>query len=326
MRIVNLLKTLLLGTLPVLPVVAQGQPPNRRLTAEEYIAQWQEVAVAKMKEHGIPASITLAQGLLESGNGNSELARDANNHFGIKCTPDWRGGKVYHDDDRKNDCFRKYRDAADSYEDHSKFLLRPRYADLFTLRPTDYKGWAHGLKKAGYATDPRYPQKLIDLIERYELNKLDSGQRPARPAKPSTAPTTQPTRPPRRGDSEEVTVTIGAARPVERYAGRIKMVTARKGDTFERLAGELGQIPGMMARWNDLPKDAGLAEGQVIFLQPKRNSVKDPATHTVKAGESLWSISQQHAIKLDKLAAYNGLSPDAPVKPGTRLTLRKPKR
>ena len=325
MRTVDLLKTLLLVALPVLPAVAQGQPPQRRLTAEEYITQWQQVAVAKMKEHGIPASITLAQGLLESGNGNSELAREANNHFGIKCTPDWRGGKVYHDDDRKNDCFRKYRDAADSYEDHSRFLLRPRYADLFTLKPTDYKGWAHGLKKAGYATDPRYPQKLIDLIERYELNKLDSGQRPAKAARPAP-PHASGGRPPRRSEGEEVTVTIGAARPVERFAGRIKMVTARKGDTFARLADELGQIPGMLAHWNDLPKGAAREEGQVIFLQPKRNSVKDPATHTVMAGESLWSISQQYAIKLDKLAAYNGLAPDAPVKPGTRLSLRKAKR
>ncbi len=310
--------------LALLPLVAQGQPPHRRITAEEYIEQWREVAVAKMKEHGIPASITLAQGLLESGNGNSMLAREANNHFGIKCTPDWKGGRVYHDDDRKDDCFRKYRDAADSYEDHSRFLGRPRYADLFTLKPTDYKGWAHGLKTAGYATDPRYPQKLIELIERYELHTLDRGQRPSRPVvKP--APPSRPVRPPR-GGADEVTVTIGQARPVERFAGRIKYVTARKGDTFDGLARELGQVPGMLARFNDMRKDGALQEGQVVFLQPKRNSVKDPENHTVRGGETLWGISQQHGMKLAKLAAYNGLDPDAPVKAGTRLTLRRPKR
>ena len=152
-----------------------GQPDGERLTAEQYIEQWKEVAVRKMKEHGIPASITLAQGLLESGNGNSKLAREANNHFGIKCTPDWTGGKSYHDDDKKDDCFRKYKDAAQSYEDHAKFLQKPRYASLFELKPTDYEGWARGLKKAGYATDPAYPQKLISLIERYRLNDLDRG-------------------------------------------------------------------------------------------------------------------------------------------------------
>ncbi|MCC6577202.1 MAG: glucosaminidase domain-containing protein [Flavobacteriales bacterium] len=322
MRIVHLLRTCIPGTLLLLPVAAAAQ----RLTAEDYIARWQDVAVAKMKEHGIPASITLAQGLLESGNGNSVLALKANNHFGIKCTPDWSGGKVYHDDDRRNDCFRKYRDAADSYEDHSRFLLRPRYADLFTLKPTDYKGWAHGLKKAGYATDPRYPQKLIDLIERYELHKLDSGQRPARATKAEPPAPARNTSRRRGGEADEVTLNVGGARPVERHAGRIKYVTARQGDTFTGLAEELGQIPGLLARWNDQDKGSALQEGQVVFLQPKRNSVKDPATHTVKAGESLWSISQRHAIKLAKLAAYNGLAPDAPVRPGTVLSLRKPRR
>jgi flagellum-specific peptidoglycan hydrolase FlgJ len=126
-----------------------------------------------MKRYEIPASITLAQGLLESGNGNSPLARYANNHFGIKCTPDWSGDKYYKDDDKRNDCFRVYSDAEESFEDHSKFLQRPRYSALYRLKTTDYKGWARGLKDAGYATNPQYPQLLINLIERYELYQYD---------------------------------------------------------------------------------------------------------------------------------------------------------
>lgn len=304
---------------------AQGQPPNKRFTAEEYIAQWKEVAVRKMKEHGIPASITLAQGLLESGNGNSELARTANNHFGIKCTSDWTGGKSYHDDDRKNDCFRKYRDAADSFEDHSKFLKRQRYASLFELKTTDYKGWARGLKAAGYATDPNYPQKLIHLIERYGLDKLDSGVDVAYkpvgkdPQKPATE------RRGRRPVSGAETITISQGRSVEVFEGRIKFVRAKQGDTFRRLAADLEMTHGMLARWNDMDKEAALSEGQIIFIQPKRNK-GETAEHRALEGETLWGVSQQHGVKLAKLAKYNGLSEDAVLHDGQVVYLRKPRR
>ncbi|MBK8341317.1 MAG: glucosaminidase domain-containing protein [Flavobacteriales bacterium] len=312
------LKTSTAAVLMLLAGAAFGQ----RYTAEEYIAQWEGVAVKAMKEHGIPASITLAQGLLESGNGNSELAREARNHFGIKCTPDWTGGKSYHDDDRKNDCFRKYNDAADSYDDHARFLQRPRYAGLFELRTTDYKGWAHGLKKAGYATDPRYPQKLIDLIERYELHKLDSGGKPSRPA-PAPKPSTTKPRP---TEGDEVIVSVDGSRPIQRNALGMKVVMARRGDTFRGVADELGVLAGQVAKWNDQDKNAAIMEGQVLYLQPKRNQAKEAKEHVVRAGESLWSISQEHGMKLEKLALYNGLAEDAPVAPGTRLVLRKPKR
>lgn len=145
----------------------------KNYSAEGYIREYSGIAVREMKKYGIPASITLAQGMLESGNGNSSLARYANNHFGIKCTPDWDGRKYYKDDDRRNDCFRVYKDAEESFEDHSQFLRRKRYAQLFELKSTDYKRWAKGLKKAGYATNPKYPRLLIDLIERYELDRFD---------------------------------------------------------------------------------------------------------------------------------------------------------
>ncbi len=312
----------------VAPAFAQGKPAGPRFTPEEYIAEWKDVAVKKMKEHGIPASITLAQGLLESGNGNSELAREGNNHFGIKCTPDWTGGRTYHDDDKKDDCFRKYKDAAQSYEDHAKFLQKPRYASLFDLKPTDYKGWAHGLKRAGYATDPNYPSKLIALIERYELDKLDRGIDVA--YKPATKPsTTTPAgkKPSRKGSSSsDEVITFGVGRIVESFEGRIKYVEAKEGDDFHKLAQDLEMTHGMLARWNDMDKDGKLTAGQRIYVQPKRNAAKTDAMHVAQAGETLWDVSQRYGVKLSKLAKYNGVSEDAKLQPGQKVVLRKPKR
>lgn len=154
------------------PVIST--PSGTSLSGHEYIAQYKGIAIEEMNRYGIPASIKLAQALLESGNGNSTLAREANNHFGIKCTPEWPGGKAYKDDDRRNDCFRVYERVEDSFRDHSQFLLRNRYAALFELNKDDYRGWARGLKSAGYATNPRYAELLINLIERYELHQYDT--------------------------------------------------------------------------------------------------------------------------------------------------------
>lgn len=324
--IVDMLKTLILIPFMVLTtVLVAGQPPNeRRYTAEEYIQQWKQVAVTKMREHGIPASITLAQGLLESGNGNSKLAREGNNHFGIKCTPDWTGGKTYHDDDAKGECFRKYKDAAQSYDDHAKFLQRPRYAALFELKPTDYKGWAHGLKKAGYATDPNYAPKLISLIERYELHKLDRGVDVA--YKPANTPAPAPSRTGKRPTGSAETITIGAGRSVDVFEGRIKYVRVKAGEDLQKLAREVELTPGLLARWNDMDKGATLTEGQRIYIQPKRNASKSAAVHTARDGESLWSVSQEHGVKLAKLAKYNELPADARLSAGQKVHLRKGRR
>ena len=151
----------------------QQKAARNKITTEEYIATYKKIARKEMKQHGIPASITLAQGILESGNGNSELARRANNHFGIKCTKDWNG-KTYHiDDDKPNECFRRYKHPEASFHDHSAFLKSKRYSGLFELDRDDYKGWAKGLKKAGYATNPKYPQLLINLIEKHKLYQYD---------------------------------------------------------------------------------------------------------------------------------------------------------
>ena len=329
----------------VLPLAAQSAPPlfvpgGDRLTAEDYIELWKSVAVEKMKQHGIPASVTLAQGLLESGNGNSELAREANNHFGIKCTPDWSGGKAYHDDDRKNDCFRKYRDAADSYEDHSKFLQRPRYASLFELKTTDYKGWAQGLKKAGYATDPAYPRKLIELIERYELHKLDEGQDISFRRRESEergeggkgsdgGAKTEKGKSRGKGgrvSDEEVTMNIGQGRQVEKFEGRVKFTRAKAGDSIKKIAEDMETMPGWVAGWNDLDKDAKLEEGQVIYLSPKLSKSKRAATHDVRAGDTLWNISQEYGVKLSKLCAYNAMQPTDALRTGMVVHLRKPRK
>lgn len=153
------------------PVVVSKR---KRSSVDEYIDTYSSIAMSEMRSSKIPASITLAQGILESGSGNGRLAKEANNHFGIKCHG-WKGAKIYHDDDRSQECFRKYRAAETSYKDHSKFLTgRKRYANLFKLKAHDYKGWARGLRAAGYATDRKYPQKLIALIERYELYNYDA--------------------------------------------------------------------------------------------------------------------------------------------------------
>lgn len=155
---------------------SSNKPVALSASAQDYISRYKDIAIKEMNTYGIPASITLAQGLLESANGNSTLAREANNHFGIKCTSDWKGGSFLKDDDAIDDCFRVYNSAEDSFRDHSEFLLRKRYAALFELERNDYVGWAKGLKQAGYATNPRYAQLLIDLIERYELHHYDRGE------------------------------------------------------------------------------------------------------------------------------------------------------
>jgi len=307
-------------------VANEGGEP--RMTATEYIAQWKDVAVQQMTLHGIPASITLAQGLLESGNGNSDLAKKSNNHFGIKCHSDWRGKKVYHDDDRKGECFRKYKNAADSYRDHSIFLKKRRYEFLFDLKQTDYKAWAKGLKKAGYATDPKYPHKLIDLIERHGLDEYDKKDGSSRGifARRKKKETSKPAAAVANAATDAGTVTIGSGHALNVHENNIKYVQAKDGDTFASIAEELGSRAGMIARWNDVEKTKKLEPGQVVFIQPKRNKVKGTKVHHVRAGESLWSISQHYGIKLRKLAEYNGVDAQISLTPGQKIRLKKPPR
>jgi hypothetical protein len=293
--------------------LASGQ---KKLSPHDYIDRWADVAVRQMVDHGIPASITLAQGILESGNGNSELAAKSNNHFGIKCHSDWDGRRTYHDDDEKGECFRVYKDASDSFEDHSAFLKRSRYAELFELDITDYKGWARGLKKCGYATNPKYAGLLIDLIERYELQRFDEEGLALM----------------ERGESIRNEQANLASTRLHWAAGRevwisdndIRYLIASPTDTYETLAKELDMMPWQFYRYNEVERreeEHALQGGEIVYLQPKR-STGNVDWVTVGAGATLYEIAQQHGIKLKAIIRKNRLKPGHALQEGDRLSLR----
>jgi hypothetical protein len=265
--------------------------------------------MAEMEQYGIPASITLAQGAFESGDGTSRLARKANNHFGIKCH-DWKGKTIYHDDDTNNECFRKYKSVEESYKDHSEFLsTKQRYALLFKLQPDDYKGWAKGLKEAGYATNPSYAGALIKVIEEYELYKYDQQVITKTGGKTDNKKTFSKTE-------------YAGGRKVY-YNNRVKYVIARQGETFSDLSEELDLLSWQLPKYNDMKEEVTLTEGERIYLQPKRNRAEARKQfHIVKEGETMQSISQLYAIKLDKLARRNQLNIDSALKPGDQILLR----
>lgn len=277
---------------------------------EQYIEQYKGLAIQQMNRHGIPASITLAQGLLESGAGTSLLAQKANNHFGIKVGGTWTGPYMLRDDDSRGEKFRVYASPEHSYEDHSLFLTtRPRYASLFRLDKTDYKGWAHGLKAAGYATNPRYAHSLISIIERYDLSRFDGAGAAARatysPASPAPA--------------------AAVAAMDVKCCNDVLYVVAREGDSFASLSGRLGIKEKKLRRYNEVGDDYTLARGDVVFIEKKKTKAA-PALegkyHTVAAGESLHSISQRYALRLSALYGLNELPADYAVKVGDRLRLR----
>jgi len=285
---------------------------NGRYTVEEYISTWNETAIEQMIEHGIPASITLAQGILESSFGNSYLAQKGNNHFGIKCH-DWQGATIHKDDDKKNECFRKYKNAKDSYTDHSKFLTsRSRYAELFKLDKTDYKSWAQGLKKAGYATNPKYDKLLIDLIEKHNLAAYDKKGVLLEPAPVNV-----------KIDIDELTQ-HQEKRPILVNANRTKYVVARDGDTFYRIASEHGLTLRQLHKYNDFPKSkTTLSAGDMIYLMPKANKSRAEMKIKVDSEKTLWSVSQEYGIKLKSLMERNNISsPDALLASGDVIILR----
>jgi len=259
--------------------------------------------------YNIPASITLAQGMLESGNGNSDLAVYANNHFGIKCHNEWSGPTFTKDDDAKDECFRKYPSVLDSYTDHSEFLKkRPRYAPLFELKRNDYKGWAEGLKEAGYATDPKYTKRLLELIENYKLYNYD---------KMESAPTITAS------VSKLSTPDKMEAREVLRFH-LIKYVIVKPGDTFAKIAKDTDKDLWQLYKYNDLTEKDKLIAGQKLYLQPKRNKAIEPF-YIAKKGDSMRSVSQLHGIKLKKLYRKNNMKPGQEPKPGDKLYLRSNK-
>lgn len=287
-------------------------PPGKRITRQEYIAQYAPIALKEMQRTGIPASIKLAQAILESGDGNSRLAVRANNHFGIKCH-DWRGRRIYHDDDERGECFRRYRSAEDSFKDHSDFLTgRSRYAFLFDLNPTDYAAWAAGLKRAGYATHPEYDRLLIRIIEENQLHLYDGQRRAGR----RTQRTSEAEKFPSRQPSSQLTD----------VRNNIKYVLAKEGDTYAGLARELGLMAWELPKYNESLNDRILEEGEIVYLQPKRNRAeRGNDYHVVQEGETLYQISQLHGVKMERLLRMNRLNPGDEVEADEKVWLRRNK-
>lgn len=267
-----------------------------KMTAPQYIEKYKSIAINNMNKHGIPSSITLAQGILESGNGGGRLAVEANNHFGIKCKGSWTGGKIYHDDDEKGECFRKYASPEESYDDHSQFLTSSqRYASLFTLKNTDYKGWAKGLKAAGYATNPQYAELLIGLIERYQLHQYD------------TAAPSWDFKTPAQSDQEFLTKKLDRkARTWGQLNGAIYVV-AREGDTYTKIARNSGRTTSEVLTFNDLQKDAqGPTVGEKVFVTRKKGRTERSILfHRAAVGESARDIAQLYGIRLKTLVRKN---------------------
>ncbi len=307
----------ILLVLPVTIVFGQSY------TVESYIEQWKDVAIRQMQTHKIPASITLAQGILESGYGNSELATKANNHFGIKCH-NWTGPSVKKDDDKKNECFRKYQSAEQSFQDHSEFLTtRSRYASLFELEITDYKAWAKGLRQAGYATNPKYPKLLTDLIERYDLAQFDQLGKEINTNSDLIAVKSDPSV---KAELKENRVKPQVtSREINMLDNRAKYIVAKEGDTFYQIAKEFDMTIPQLHRYNDFPptKDH-LVQGDIVYLTPKRNrNSKKKHKVTLEESKELWQISQTYGIKLKSLMQINAISsPDVAMQKGEVVYLR----
>ena len=296
-------------------------PETRKSPQLIYIERYAEIAVEEMYRSGVPASITLAQGLLESRYGQSELAVKGNNHFGIKCH-NWNGAGMYYDDDRRGECFRKYASPEESYRDHSDFLrFRDRYRFLFDLEPTDYKGWAHGLKKAGYATDSKYPQKLISLIEEFELYKydLDGGDRRQRPDSPARLERVE-----RLDDSRKETFHFALSRQMYSKNG-VPFVYSVEGESYASIAARYNLFHKEILRYNDLKEDVTLYPGTVVYLQKKKKqAAKGLDKHIVDEDDmSLTDIAQRYAVKLSSLLRMNGFTEDYEPKEGEVIILRK---
>jgi LysM repeat protein len=293
--------------------------PAQNLTRGEYIQKYKDIAIQEMAEFGIPASITLAQGVLESGNGNSRLATEANNHFGIKCHTGWEGPSIKIDDDAKDECFRKYDHAMESYKDHSFFLSqRGRYAFLFDLDITDYKGWARGLKQAGYATNPKYADLLIKIIEENDLHKYDlyGGDYVAINKYPDEIP--------KEKNREYEAFGVGNNERKIFLNNDRKFIYARKGDDFYKIADDFNIYNYQLWKYNDLTKEDQLKEGQMIYLEKKKNK-GETDFHTVKVGETMYSISQDYGIKLKQLYKKNRMKAGSSPRTGQVLWLTNKK-
>lgn len=305
-RTLRRLFILLLSAFVMLPQTAQAQADLYR----RYINRYADMAVDQMDRYGVPASITLAQGLLESRAGTSRLATRGNNHFGIKCGGIWSGPYMLVNDDAPNEKFRVYSSVAESYEDHSRFLrYGRRYAFLFDLRKTDYKAWARGLKKAGYATSPTYASALIELIERYDLHEYDKGRR-----KQHREET----------EKEKVQERAGAMHQVRRCNGQYYIV-AREGDTYASLGRLMDVKEKKLRQYNDVDERYTLRAGDIVYLGKKsRHASKQMKRryHVMESGESLYSISQRYGIRLASLCKMNPIDRNYHFSVGDEIRIR----
>ena len=261
-------------------VISTNSAFGQEISRKEYIEKYSSLAVKQMHQYKIPASITLAQGILESNNGNSRLATKANNHFGIKCHG-WEGKKIFADDDKKNECFRNYKNVLESFVDHSLFLNKySRYEFLFDYKITDYKSWAKGLKKAGYATNNKYPELLIKIIEENKLYQFDS----------------------KKIDKN----LISGKRNIYMHPNKIKYVISKNQETYKTIAKSLNIKLKQILKYNDDNNQSVLNVGTKVFIQPKRNRSKQ-RIHVVNNGEDLRTISQTYGVKMKSLKKRNQL-------------------
>jgi LysM repeat protein len=309
------------------PLASTSKPDQ---SANDYINSYKDLAVTEMRRTGIPASITLAQGIIESDCGHSSLAREGNNHFGIKCHNDWTGPTITHDDNRRNECFRKYDRAEDSFYDHSDFLKSgSRYSFLFSINSTDYKAWAHGLKKAGYATNPDYANMLIRTIEENNLWYFDRGYNPVSQVS-QPPPIVKETVKPQSGDSTKKNLPVSknntsvmARVPRIMENNRIQYIIVKDGDTIEKLENEFQLLRWELSTYNELKTDFQLVPGQILYLQPKRDKA-EPGKDFYNAvdGDTMYSISQRYGIKLKKLCEMNRMDDVEEPLVGQKIWLR----
>lgn len=310
------------------PLVSSAVPAQ---SVSDYVNQYKDLAISEMKRTGIPASITLAQAIIESDCGRSTLAREANNHFGIKCHDDWTGPTVRHNDNSRNECFRKYKKAEESFYDHSDFLKAARYSILFNNRPTDYKAWAYGLKKAGYATNPDYANMLIRTIEANGLWTFDSGNNPAVQYAQDIVPIKEPfkisgdssknkTQPSYRNDA------VSARVPRIMENNRIQYIIVKDGDTREKLENEFQLLRWELPNYNEIKNDFVPEPGQILYIQPKRDKAEARNEfYTTIDGDTMYHISQQFGIKLKRLYEMNRMTDGSEPVTGKKIWLRSTK-
>ena len=321
------IKSLFILALLFTATVARGQ---NEAIIQQYIQTYKELAIQEMQRTGVPAAIKLAQGIHETSAGTSNLVTRSNNHFGIKCKETWRGATVRHTDDAPNECFRKYDQPLDSYRDHSDFLrASSRYAFLFSLDPLDYEGWAHGLKKAGYATNPKYPQVIIKLIKDYNLQDFTLIALNKKQESDMAVYTSKKT------SNSEITATpavlieesVNVKKQETKYPqgefsiNNTRVIFVSKGTSFLAIAQDYNVPLARIFEFNDLPQAEVLNKDQLIFLQRKRKTGNDDY-HVVKAGENLYDIAQVQAIRLESLLEYNSLKAGAKPQEGEKLLLR----